>query len=757
MSTTPEYSQFLHSKRAIAEPVGFEVGGDALNSMLFPFQRDIVRWALRRGRAAVFADCGLGKSIVQLDWARLTSTHTGKPTLILAPLAVAQQTAREGDKFGIPVTICRTRDDVHPGVNIANYEMLHHFCASDFGALVLDESSILKNQDGAYRQAITRFAQQILFRLACTATPAPNDLVEIINHAEYLSIMQGKEIIALYFTQDGNSSHAFRLKGHARREFWTWLATWAVALRTPSDLGHDDADFVLPPLEVHEHEVASPVLAGHLFAIEAQGLQERLQARRDSIDNRVAACAAMVNESDESWLVWCNLNAESDALARAIPDAVEVRGSDSVEHKEQSLLDFANGRSRVLISKPSIAGFGMNFQTCHNLAFVGISDSFESWYQAVRRCWRFGQTHAVHAHLITAEAEGAVVDNIKRKEGQATEMMDNLIAEMGQQRLDQSVSEEMTYRRDSTTGKTWTMHLGDSVDVLDGIESDSVGLTVFSPPFPGMYAYTNSMHDMGNVTSIEQMLGQFSYLVAPEKLLRVMMPGRICAIHLTQALTRKNREGYIGLADFRGRVISTMIGQGWVYHGEATIDKDPQLKAQRTKDRGLLFKSLANDSSVMHMALADYLIYFRKPGDNPRPIRAGISQKYESPDGWITNDEWIEWAAPVWYRRTPGYPGGIAETDVLNVRQARETDDERHLCPLQLGVIERAVKLWSAPGDLVLDPFAGIGSTGFEAIRLGRHFMGIELKGSYYQSAIQNLTEAERLKLQPSLLDEMPA
>src|SRR5947209_7663225 len=671
------YAEFLATKRATAPAAGIDVSDGVINPMLFPFQRDIVRWALKRGRAAVFADCGLGKTPMQLVWGDHLVRHTGLPVFILAPLAVAQQTAREGEKFGVPVTVCRRQGDIRPGVNIANYEMLQNFDADAFSGLVLDESSILKGKDGVYRRDITAFAQSIPYRLACTATPAPNDLVEIINHAEYLSIMSAKEVIALFFTQDGNTSHAFRLKGHAREPFYRWLASWAVALRKPSDLGYDDAAFALPPLEVHQHVVEADAPAGHLFAVEALSLSERQAARRESVNERVKRCADLVNASDETWLVWCNLNAEGDALTAAIPGAVQVQGSDSVEHKERTLLDFAAGRIRVLVSKPSIAGHGLNFQVCHNMAFVGLSDSWEQWYQAVRRCWRFGQTHPVHAHVITADSEGAVVDNISRKERQAAEMMESLVRHMGANQMSDT-PDEMTYRRDVAHGKNWTMHLGDSVEVLDEIEPESVGLTVFSPPFPGMYAYTNSMHDMGNVKDIDQMIRQFRFLIP--KLLAATMPGRMCCIHLTQAPTRKSREGYIGLADFRGDVIRAMSEGGWIYHGEATIDKDPQIKAQRSKDVGLLFKSLVNDSSVMRMALADYLIYFRKPGDNPRPIRAGNSSRYGTTDGWITTDEWIEWAAPVWYRATPNYPGGIRETDVLNVRQARETDDERHLC-----------------------------------------------------------------------------
>lgn len=287
------------------------------------------------------------------------------------------------------------------------------------------------------------------------------------------------------------------------------------------------------------------------------------------------------------------------------------------------------------------------------------------------------------------------------------------------------------------TGEGWTMMLGDSVERVQEVEEESVGLSVFSPPFPGMYVYSDSERDMGNARSIEELIDHYRFLIPG--LLRATMPGRTCAVHLTQTLRVKYLDGFSGLRDFRGAVIAAMEAAGWIYYGEVCIDKDPQVKAIRTKDQGLLFKSLATDASRMHMALADYLLQFRKPGDNPEPIKAGISERYGNPEGWITAEEWIEWAAPVWYRASAHYPGGIRETDVLNVAVARDDKDERHIAPLQLGVIERAVKLWSNPGDLVLSPFAGIGSEGVVSLRCGRRFVGCELKPGYFDTACRNL------------------
>lgn len=755
---TQNYEAFLAQKDKAVKPVGFECEVDF--DCYADYQTAIVEWSLRRGRSALFCDTGLRKTAMQLGWSHLVSRRIGKPALILAPLAVAEQTSRECKKyFRFEVEVCETQSDVQPGLNITNYEKLHHFTPDTFGAIVVDESSCIKAFDGKFRKQLMEFVEGIHYRLACTATPAPNDLIEIINHAEFLGIMSGKEIIALYFTQDGNTTHKWRLKGHAREGFWKWVSSWAVAMRKPSDLGFSDEGFTLPPLNILQVTVDGPPPKDALFDVGSKTMQERRRVRKDSLTDRVSECAARVNASKEPWIVWCDFNDESEALRKAIDGAVEVKGSDSAKHKADAMIGFSEGRYRVLISKPSICGFGMNWQHCRNVAFVGMSDSYEQQYQAIRRCWRYGQQEQVNVWQIVSEADGDVVANIQRKEREHTAMMDSLVSEMNIDGGMMSGREEMAYGESETSGDGWRLLLGDSIKRVAEIETDSIGLSVYSPPFPGMYVYSNSPHDVGNCDNVDEMIEHFRFLA--KEMLRITMPGRMNCVHLCQLTAMKSRDGYIGLKDYRGKVIQLFTEEGWIWAGEVTIDKNPQIQATRNKERGLMFKSLANDSSVMRMALADYVIYFRKPGENPKPIRAGVSEKYKNPNGWITEDEWIEWAAPVWYRHAsregrfamaqPDYPAllqscnGVSETDVLNVTQARDTNDERHLCPLQLGVIERCVKLWSAPGDVVFSPFAGIGSEGYESVRLNRQFIGVELKPSYYSSAIRNLREAERL------------
>lgn len=411
------YQTFLDGKRLDFSSVGIEINRDNLHPALFPHQRDITRWALMKGRSAIFAGTGLGKTIKQLEWAKQVYLHTGGNVLILAPLAVASQTVREGKKIDLNINLCREQSEVKPGINITNYEMLHKFNPKEFVGVALDESSILKAYDSKTRTAIIESFSNTPYRLACTATPAPNDYMELGNHAEFLGVMSRSEMLSMFFVHDGGETQKWRLKGHAETEFWKWVSSWAVMIQKPSDLGYDDGDYELPPLNIIDHVVESDFpLEGVLVREEARTLQERQQARRNSINERVIKCAGIVNASDKPHLIWCGLNSESQLITKAIPDAVEVTGSDSSDHKEKAMLDFAEGRIRVLVSKASICGFGMNWQHCSNMSFLGLNDSFEQVFQAIRRCYRFGQKNEVNVNMIVSDLEGAVTANIKRKE-----------------------------------------------------------------------------------------------------------------------------------------------------------------------------------------------------------------------------------------------------------------------------------------------------------------------------------------------------
>lgn len=423
------YESFVGSKLELALPTGI-LDATVDSPHLFDFQRDLVTWSLRRGRCALFAATGTGKSRMQITWAQRVAEHTGLPVLILAPLAVGPQTTEEGAAIGIAATQCKSAADVRPGVNVTNYEKLHLFDPTVFGGVAMDESSCIKHfQSKTLAQLIAAFGRTP-FRLACTATPSPNDYTELGTHAELLGMCSRSEMLSEFFVHDSGETQTWRLKGHARKVFWRWVASWAALVRSPADLGYDASAYELPPLSITHHTVESAVADGHLFVANAASLMERRSARKASIAERVSRCADLVNgESSEPWVVWCNLNDESDALADAIPDAVEIRGSNTEDERLERLQAFATGKSRVIISKASVTGWGLNWQHCARMAFVGVDDSWESYHQAVRRCYRFGQKRPVHVHVFASEAEGAVVANLERKERDALAMGDELSGE----------------------------------------------------------------------------------------------------------------------------------------------------------------------------------------------------------------------------------------------------------------------------------------------------------------------------------------
>lgn len=409
------YDDFLKKKQFEQVISGFDVKREELHETLFDFQKDIVKWALKKGKAAIFAGTGLGKTLMQLEWAKQVYEKTGNNVLILAPLAVASQTVREAKKIDLSVHHIR-QDTCTDGINITNYEQLHNIDTSKFGAIVLDESSILKSFTGKMRTQIIDDFKDMPYKLACTATPAPNDHMELGNHAEFVEVMTRTEMLSMFFVHDGGETQKWRLKGHAENKFWEWVASWGVMITKPSDLGYGDGTYNLPPLNMEEIIVEGKPNENELVPTFAQTLSERRQARRDSLQERVNKATELVHSTDEQFLIWCDLNAESELLTKSIDGAVEIKGSDKSEHKENAMLDFADGKIKRLVTKPQIAGMGLNWQSCRNMVFVGLSDSFEQVFQAIRRCWRFGQNREVNVYIVISEQEGAVLENIKRKE-----------------------------------------------------------------------------------------------------------------------------------------------------------------------------------------------------------------------------------------------------------------------------------------------------------------------------------------------------
>lgn len=714
------YSNFLETKRLSDVPTGKLISD--LHSDLYDFQRDITKWALRRGRAAVFADCGLGKTHIQLGWAR----HIDGKVLIVAPLSVGKQTANIAEGMGIKTNIARSGQNLREGINITNYEMLKHFDSGDLNGIVLDESSIIKHVDSKTRQMLMDRFSRISWRLCCTATPCPNDITELANHAEFLGIMTRKEMLSTFFINRQDSQSGWTLKGHAQEGFYKWLVSWAMALKSPADLGYAGDGFILPELKIQDEKVSTDWRQeGELFPGIRMGLRDHLKVRKNSVQERAERIVEIVKKVQGQVIIWCALNEEAKLVAR-LTGGNEIKGADSIQKKTDTIMDFVNGTFRILVTKPKIAGFGLNLQNANNVIFCGLGYSYESYYQCIRRCWRYGQKKPVNIFIVTTDHENGVVDVVRRKERES-ELLSAQIVEASKEFEMEELGKTEIHREKPkesfTCGTGWGLYHGDCVEIMeDLLEENSVDFSIFSPPFASLYTYTALTNDIGNSRDQATFFEHFGYAI--KGILKVLKPGRLIAVHVAQIPAMQTYDGWIGLKDFRGRVVSEFVDRGWIYHGELTIDKNPQVQAIRTHAKGLLFSQLKKDSSWLRPGLADYLLIFRKDGENQIPIK---------PD--VTNEEWIQYAHPVWY--------GIRETNVLNVRPGRDNKDERHICPLQLDLIDRAIRLWSNPGDVVFSPFAGIGSEGVTALKCGRQFVGIELKTSYAHTAVKNLLYVE--------------
>ncbi len=721
IETDKRYSNFLRQKLILEKEYGFE----SLNlpDKLFDFQKAITQWATKRGKAAIFADTGLGKTFMQVAWADQVVKHTQKQVLIIAPLCVAEQTVKESKKINIKVEYAREYKD--EDILITNYEMVHYFKESiqdnKFSGIVLDESSILKHQDSKTRSKLIELSKHIPYKLSCTATPSPNDFMELGSQAEFLGIMDSVEMLSLFFTHDASQTQKWRLKGHAQDEFWKWLSSWSVYIKKPSDLNFSDDDFILPNLCMEEVKI------GGFIDCQFKTMQDLQRAKKKTLKERVKKCSQIVNNSQDQFLVWCQRNDESKELHRLIPDSVEVKGSDSIEDKKDKIMSFTNGNVRVMITKPKIAGFGMNWQHCNKMAFVGLTDSYEQIYQAIRRCWRFGQKKQVNVYFVVHSVEGRILQNIKRKERQSEIMASKLIKHMANFQKKQVLEmnrEKAIYKTNMKEGTNWKLYLGDCVEVTKKLKDESIDYSIFSPPFASLYTYSNSDRDMGNNKTYEQFWNHFNYFIP--QLFRVLCSGRLVSVHCMNLPTSKVRDGYIGIRDFRGDIIRAFQNMGFIYHSEAVIWKDPVVAMQRTKARGLLWKQIKKDSSKCRQGIPDYLLTFRKPGENKKPIAHTADE--------FPVSKWQHYASPCWT--------DIRQSNTLNVKLAREKRDERHICPLQLDLIFRAIDLWSSKGDTILSPFVGIGSELFVALQTGRKAIGIELKESYFKIASENLSIA---------------
>lgn len=724
-----EYKEFIKSKVKNHIVSGFEIDDAELNKSLFDFQKFIVKRALKIGKYAIFADCGLGKTLMQLEWAKHVSYHTKKPVLILAPLAVTGQTISEANKFGIEAGRVGECQMIH----VTNYDQLDKIDTSIYSGIVLDESSILKNFEGATKNTIIQRFKSTPYKLACTATPSPNDPMELGNHSEFLDVMGRNEMLAMYFVHDGGETAKWRLKGHAVKSFYQFIGTWAIMLNKPQDIGFEMDGYALPSLNMVEKKIETPKRDnGQLFndaIISATNFNQELRLTKFE---RLDQVVEIVNSRpDENFIIWIKQNEEGEMLKKLIPEAVEVKGSDTNEWKESKLLGFAKNEFRVLITKTKIASFGMNYQNCRNQIFASLDFSFEGLYQAIRRSYRFGQSNEVNIYLITTDTMANVLESIKQKQKQFEIMQDEMSKAI-------NIDMKPEIQTNATTGDVvkndwYEMRRGDCVELIESVPDESVGLSVFSPPFAELYTYSSHVEDMGNSKDYNEFLTQFGFLI--KQLFRVMMSGRNVAVHCMDLPIQKGKEGVIGLRDFSGMILRAFEDAGFIYHSRVTIWKDPVVEMQRTKALGLLHKQIKKDSTMSRVGIPDYVLIFRKDGERSNPVN----------NTSIPVDLWQKYASPVWMDIDYG-------NTLQGFRNGRDEKDEKHICPLQLDTIERLIHLYSNEGDTVYTPFGGIGSEAYQAVKMNRKAILHELKESYFNLAKKNVHSAVIAKTQSTLL-----
>lgn len=721
-----DYKEFIKNKQKLKVKEMIDISSLTFNRHLKDFQLHSVKWALKIGRTALFEDCGLGKTIQLLEWCNQINKYTKMPTLILSPLAVVGQTIQEHEKFSIDTPIERiTKSTVYENkIYISNYEQLNNIDCSIFGGVVLDESGILKNYSGSTKQLILEKFLYTKYKLACTATPSPNDHIELGNHAEFLGVMKSREMVSRFFindcfNKDVTQKSKWRLKKSARNDFWSWVNTWALMIGKPSDIGYSDDGYNLPPLTIKEEkiEVEEEVEDGYFFNTGGISATEYHGRIRHSIKDRAELAKEIVKKyPNEPIIIWIKQDAEGEVLRNILNGCVEVKGSDKPEQKEKHLLGFKNGDFRILITKKKIAKYGLNYQICSKQIDLSVDFSFEEYYQAVRRSYRFGQDKEVYYFMITTNGMENVIQSLKRKHEQFEEMKKEMYKSMNKIRREEI--NHMDYIKEQK--EDYAVYLGDSIDVIKGFKDESIGMSIFSPPFSDLYLYSDDPRDVSNCQNYGEFAEHFTYLV--KELLRVTETGRHCVMHCTQLGTLLSKEGYQSTIDFRGDLIRMMTNNGWDYFSEVVIWKDAENIAKRTNHPQLLHGSTKRDSTKCRMAFPDYMLSFRKRGETINPVRNNLPR-----------DEWGKIAQPVWMDINP--------TDTLRM-PAKDADSEKHMTPTQLEPLRRFIKLYTNEYDTVLDPFSGIGSSGVCALELKRKYIGVELKENYYNQSLKHLNSA---------------
>lgn len=730
------YEEFIELKKIKTIKSGFTP--KSLNKNLKPHQVLAVTKALEAGRYALFLDTGLGKTLCQLEWANQVCIHTGNPVLILAPLAVVNQTREiEGPKWGIEVNLWNNWIEDPKGIFISNYEQLDNIDLEKFCGIVLDESSILKSVDGKTKSLIIERFRDTPYKLACSATPSPNDHMELGNHSEFLGQMTYVEMLAMFFVHDGGETSKWRLRKHAEKDFWNYVLSWALAMDNPKTFGFNEEGYDLPKVHYIEHLIETQSDRTDLFGEAIVSATELHPELRKSLPQRLEKAKEIFETApDEQWIFWCLGNDEAKELQKLIPNSKNVQGSDSAEDKSKHLNGFIYGDPQNIVTKAKIASFGMNYQHANHMLFMSYDFSFEKFYQAVRRMLRFGQKNDVYVHILVAKNQVNVKAKISESEKSHKEMIKNLAKMSSQHEL----SAVPKFNLNDVITPDYKCLLGDCVQRAKDLNDGELDLVVFSPPFSELYVYSDKIEDMGNSKNYEEFEQHFKYLIPEIK--RTLKPGRVCAVHCMDLPIQKGKEGYIGLRDFSGMLVKWFQDEGFIYHSRATIWKNPVTEMQRTKALGLLHKQIKKDSSMSRVGIPDYVLFFRNEGDNAVPITHQDTDP-SKPD-YLPVDLWQKYASPVWY--------DIDYGRTLQYTTARDSNDEKHIAPLQLDTIERCIHLYSNVGEIVGSFFGGIGSEGFQALKMKRKSVSIELKESYFRINLKNHASAVEGKKQLTLL-----
>jgi len=899
------YDDFIKSKFIKTDEFGFDVGDELLNSNLFDYQRDIVKRALKKGKYALFVDTGLGKSIMQLNFADAVCKKEGCNALILAPLVVAYQLEVEAKKFGIDANLLHGKlKDIKKGINITNYDNLKNIDASQFDCIVLDESSILKNFTGKTKNLLVEKFKDYKYKLCCTATPSPNDFMELGNHSEFLDVMPSDEMLMRYFINDTMNFGTYRLKKYAESEFWEWVSSWAECISGPADLGFDGSKHILPKLNENFIEVnfddTEYLQNGQLFSFAENNATTLAKNKKKTLNLRIEKLKEILNE-DEQHLIWVDTNLEADEIKKHIPQVVEVRGNEKDEVKAKKLLDFANGKINWLVTKSSIAGMGMNFQNANNMTFLGLNYSYERYYQAVRRMYRFGQKKEVNVNIIVADNENSILKTIMRKKEQHEIMKQSMLKAVKKARITKELKKDVNLdiktpkflNGSATTGNAisfisndYAIYNSDTVKITSIMKDNIFDFSIYSPPFSNLYIYSDSIYDMGNSLNDDEFFKQYDFLIKEKY--RTHKDNTYSLVHCKDLPAYKGRDGFSGLIDFTGRIIEYHIKNGFVYQGKYRVWKDPVIEMQRTKSHGLLHKNFMNRSEVVRQGMADYVLIFKKIEDKngfkikksdaeigeeaikrcanlwandnefinvdevSNNIKYGIfdynyfiknkddilqnvesgrnisivfkediilkdniqvglidntldtikdldkkgfkfhSRVYltngseivtfrnwngEIQDGLVKKDMqqmeyvgknkpyhrgdnrlysihiWQRYASPIW-NDIDNLPVqdkfswfDISQTNVLNTKQAKSSKDEKHICPLQLDLIEKSILIYTKENDIVASFFGGIGSEPTTALKLNRKAYAVELKKEYFEVMKQNIRDTIKNKI----------